>query len=113
MPSVELSDVEIVDMINNFVKTFKTYPRFEVLAYGRVENMIIKGNLLDIIANDYNYSIVDGKGNEFPVYYDGVNTHVLDCKNVELSNKKILKDYVVLRYDFFNETSEEIKKILN
>ena len=113
MPSVELSDVEIVNMINNFVKTFKTYPKFEVLAYGRVENMIIKGNLLDIIANDYNYSIVDNKNNEFPVYYDGVNTHILDCKKVELSNKKILKDYVVLRYDFFNETSDEIKKILN
>ena len=75
--------------------------------------MLIKGNILDIIANDYKYELVDEKDRHFPVYYDGVNTHILNHEKIDLKNKDILKDYVVLRYEFFDETSEEIKKMIN
>ncbi|MBQ6477687.1 MAG: U32 family peptidase [Bacilli bacterium] len=112
-PSVELNEAEVINLINNFVKTFKTYPRLEVLAYGRIENMIIKGNILNIIANDYSYSLIDNQNREFPVYYDGTCTHILNYQGVELKQKKILKDYVVLRYDFYKESTDEIKNILN
>ena len=111
--SAELDSKEIINLINNYINTFKVYPRFEVLAYGRIENMLIKGNILDIIANDYKYELVDEKDRHFPVYYDGVNTHILNHEKIDLKNKDILKDYVVLRYEFFDETSEEIKKMIN
>lgn len=111
--SAELDSKEIINLINNYINTFKVYPRFEVLAYGRIENMLIKGNILDIVANDYKYELVDEKDRHFPVYYDGVNTHILNHEKIDLKNKDILKDYVVLRYEFFDETSEEIKKMIN
>ncbi len=109
--SVELSEQEIINLINNYINTFKVYPRFEVLVYGRIENMIIKGNILDIVANDYNYDLRDEKGNAFPVYYDGENTHVLNYEPVNIQNRKLLSDYVSLRYDFYTETEDEIKRI--
>lgn len=109
--SVELSEQEVIDLINNYINTFKVYPRFEVLVYGRIENMFIKGNILDIVANDYNYTLRDEKGNSFPVYFDGENTHVLNYEPINFKNKKLLSDYVTLRYDFYNETESEIKNI--
>ena len=112
-PSVELNNNEIIELINNYIKTFKQYPRFEVLAYGRVENMLIKGNILDIVANDYKYYLTDKDGRKFPVYFDGENTHVLNHKNVEGIDTNTLKDYVVLRYDFYDESDKEIKRLFN
>ena len=112
-PSPELSSEELIALINNYINTFKVYPRFEVLAYGRVENMLIKGNILNIVANDYKYELVDDKDRHFPVFYDGENTHVLNYEKVDLKNKDILKDYVVLRYEFFDETTDKIKNMLN
>ena len=111
--SVELTNNEIIDLINNYINTFKQYPRFEVLVYGRVENMIIKGNILDIVANDYKYYLVDKDKRKFPVYFDGENTHILDSKNVEGIDTTTLKDYVVLRYDFYDENDKEIKRLFN
>ena len=52
MNVLELSEQEVIDLINNYINTFKAYPKFEVLVYGRIENMFIKGNVLDIVAND-------------------------------------------------------------
>ena len=112
-PSVELTSNEIIELINNYINTFKQYPRFEVLVHGRVENMIIKGNILDIVANDYKYFLVDKDERKFPVYFDGENTHVLDYKNIEGIDTKTLKDYVVLRYDFYDESDKEIKRLFN
>ena len=112
-PSVELNNNEIIELINNYIKTFKQYPRFEVLAYGRVENMLIKGNILDIVANDYKYYLTDKDGRKFPVYFDGENTHVLNYKSVEGIDTNTLKDYVVLRYDFYDESDKEIKRLFN
>ncbi len=112
-PSVELNNDEIIKLINNYISTFKQYPRFEVVVYGRVENMLIKGNILDIVANDYKYYLSDKEGRKFPVYFDGENTHVLDYKNIEGINKEVLKNYVVLRYDFYDENDKEIKRLFN
>ncbi|MBQ6539308.1 MAG: U32 family peptidase [Bacilli bacterium] len=109
--SVELNEQEIINLINNYINTFKVYPRFEVLVYGRVENMFIKGNILDIVANDYNYTLKDEKDNSFPVYFDGENTHILNYEPINIQNKKLLSDYVTLRYDFYNESEAEMKSI--
>ena len=112
-PSVELSEDEIINMINKYISTFKQYPRFEVLVYGRVENMVIKGNILDIVSNDINYYIKDPKGRKFPVYFDGINTHIYNHEKIDFKKKDLIKDYVTLRYDFYEETTKEIKKIFN
>ena len=111
--SPELTETEIINLINSYINTFKKYPRFEVLVYGRIENMFIKGNILDIVANDYNYTLKDEKGNSFPVYFDGENTHVLNYEPIDFQNKKLLSDYVTLRYDFYKESEQEVKRIAN
>ena len=104
--SVELTGEEIINFINTYAKTFNTYPNIEVLAYGRVENMIIKGNILNLKENDMTYSLIDPKGNSFPAYFDGRLTHILNHENKQLSNIDIIKKYATIRLDFFNEDSK-------
>ena len=110
--SQELTTDEIVDFINTYAKTFNKYPRIEVFVYGRVENMLIKGNILNIAKNDKTYELVDINKRKFPVYFDGYQTHVM---NYELTNKEDLKDlkeYITYRFKFIKEKPEEIEKII-
>ena len=46
------------------------------------------------------------------MYYDGINTHVLNFKyvNTKLSGK--FKNKVLTRLDFYNETFEEVCSII-
>ena len=106
--SVELNE----DEINSFVDLYKEKfgnNKFEVLIYGKVENMIIKGNILDIDKSMNTYELEDFKQRRFPVFYDGVNTHIL---NYETKNIRRINN-CILRYDFYNEDSSKIKKIVN
>ena len=109
--SVELTEDEIINFINSYVKTFNVYPNIEVLAYGRVENMIIKGNILELKENDMTYTLVDQKEKEFPVYYDGRLTHILNSENKDL-NVEVIKKYATIRIDLFNEDNKETQLII-
>lgn len=111
--SVELTEDEMLEFINKYKEKFNTYPNIEVLNYGLIENMIIKDNILNISEYDHNYELYDIKNRYFPVYYDGMNTHILNFKQKENLVSKHLKDKVTLRYDFYKENSLEISKILN
>lgn len=110
--SVELSKEEIIDFINTYYHRFNQYPRIEVLSHGLIENMIIKDNILFLPENNYSYSLIDINKRKFPVYYDGINTHVLNFKyvNTKLSDK--FKNKVLTRLDFYNETFEEVCSII-
>lgn len=99
--SVELSEEELLEFIDLYNDKFgKT--TFEILVYGRVENMIIKGNILNINKNDYTYYLIDFKNRRFPVYYDGVNTHILNWENKNIDTNKFINK-CILRYDFYDE----------
>ena len=105
--SVELSEEEI----DNFIKLYNNkfgYAPFEVLGYGRVENMIIKGNILNISTDISKYKLKDFKNRLFPVFYDGINTHILNYENFERNNLK----NCIIRLDFYDESYEEIIKII-
>ena len=84
------------------------YAPFEVLGYGRVENMIIKGNILNISTDISKYKLKDFKNRLFPVFYDGINTHILNYENFERNNLK----NCIIRLDFYDESYEEIIKII-
>ena len=106
--SVELNSDEIFDFISKYKEVIGE-DIFEVLVYGRVENMIIKGNILDIDSNNYSYSLIDKRDRVFPVYYDGINTHILNYeKKDNLFDVKC--DY---RFDFYEEKQQEVEDILN
>lgn len=109
--SVELTEEEIINFINTYVKTFNVYPNIEVLVYGKVENMIIKGNILELKENDMSYTLVDQKSNEFPTFYDGRLTHILNYENKDL-NFEVLKKYATLRIDLFDEDNKETQVII-
>lgn len=109
--SVELTDQEIINFINTYIKYFKKYPSIEVIGYGRYENMLIKGNILNIKENDYQYTLINSNNLEFPVYFDGVNTHILNYERKELNNLEIIKKYANVRIDFENEDEKEIEKL--
>ncbi len=104
--SVELSNEDINQFINLFRDKFGSMD-FEVLSYGRVENMIIKGNILGLDSNSYDYYLVDSRSRKFPVYYDGILTHVL--------NHEIVSNTCNCgkRYDFYDEKEKDIIKIVN
>ena len=104
--SVELSEEELFEFINLYNEKFGK-SNFDILVYGRVENMIIKGNILNIESGYNNYSLVDFKDRKFPVYYDGVNTHILNYedKNIDISKFTGLCN---LRYDLYDEDMDKV-----
>ena len=110
--SVELTEQEMINFLADFYQKFNFYPNVEVLNYGLIENMIIKGNILNLETNDYNYELLDLKNRSFKTYYDNKNTHVLNYKTKEEITDKKLLNQVSLRFDFYNESPSVIKDIL-
>ena len=108
--SVELEDYELEEFINLYKEKFGNC-NFEILVYGRVENMIIKGNILGIENNNKKYSLIDSKNREFPVYYDGINTHIMNWEHKKLDTKNLVNK-CNFRYDFYEEDSSDIEKIV-
>lgn len=106
--SLELTEDEIIELYNDYVNLFKEKPNLEVLVYGKPENMIIKGNILELPVNDYNYELIDTKNRKFDIYYDGEKTHILNYESRNLDITK-LRDIVSIRYNFYKENEIEIK----
>ena len=101
--SVELNSDEIKNLYNNFIDKFRFFPPLEILVYGRVENMIIKGNILNLDKN-YNYDLIDKRKRCFKVYYKNNLTHILNYEKRNTSYKfKFIK-----RLDFYDEDESEI-----
>lgn len=111
--SVELTPNDIFKFVKEFKSKFNFTPNFEVLSYGLIENMIIKGDILNIPQNNYEYELIDTKNRIFPVYYDGTNTHILNYKCVNSEEIEYLKNICFLRLDFYKESSASIKSIVN
>ena len=107
--SVELSEYELLTFMKLFKEKFGTC-KFEVLKYGRVENMIIKGNILNLDINKFDYKLEDFKNRLFPVYYDGINTHILNYEMVNLGLQDVMNCY--FRYDFYDEGVINFNNIL-
>ena len=104
--SVELKEDEIKDFIKLYKEKFGE-SSFEVFTYGRVENMIIKGNILDL-DNKLTYNLKDIKNRLFKVYYDNTNTHILNYQEHRLS--KI--NNCIKRLDFYDEDEKTISEIV-
>ena len=111
--SVELTENEIINLISKYKNTFHKEPNIEIVGYGRVENMLIKGNILLLEKNKYYNKIIDHKKRKFPIFYDGINTHILNYKNVILDNEAFFKKCSTIRLIFFDEDEDEVKKIVN
>lgn len=109
--SVELTEYEISKLMESYESKFNQTPNIEVLVYGRVENMLIKGNILSIENETYN--LIDFKNRVFPVYFDGVNTHILNYENLQLIDSTILRTIPNIRLNFFNESPSEVISIVN
>ena len=99
--SVELSEDELLEFIKLYEEKFGSYD-FEILVYGRIENMIIKGNILNIEEGYNNYTLIDFKERKFPVYYDGINTHILNYENKIVDTSRF-NGICSLRYDLYDE----------
>lgn len=110
--SCELSQINYEEFINEFYSKFKTWPNIDIICYGRVENMLIKNNILNINKDDFSYNLIDIKKRKFPVYFDGINTHIMNYENKKISIDKKLKNKVNIRFLFYNESIEEIKNIV-
>ena len=110
--SVELSQLEIEQFIRLYESTFKEKSTFQMLCYGTVENMIIKGNILNINKDDFDYRLTDIKSRVFPIFYDGVLTHVMNFEQRREKLSSYLKENIQIRLDFYQETKDEVYSII-
>ena len=110
--SVELSQLEIEQFIRLYESTFKEKSTFQMLCYGTVENMIIKGNILNINKDDLDYRLTDIKSRVFPIFYDGVLTHVMNFEQRREKLSPYLKENIQIRLDFHQETKDEVYSII-
>lgn len=110
--SVELSVSEILDFFHRFENAFGVRPNVEIVGYGRVEDMIIKDNILNLKEDCYEYSLVDLRERKFPVYYSQGKTTILNYQTQPISELVSLKDFVSIRYQFFKETKDELISIV-
>ena len=105
--SVELNCNEINNLYNKFIDKFDFTPPLEILVYGRVENMIIKQNILSLDKN-YKYDLIDKRKRCFKVFYKNNLTHIL---NYEKRNN-IYSFNHIKRLDFYDESKEDIINIV-
>lgn len=97
--SVELTDDEINNLIENFYDTFGFYPNVEVVCCDKIELMRIKGNVLNI-DEEIGYYLLDNKKRKFDVLFDGEFTHVFNYEVTTRGNiKKCNKRY---NFKYFN-----------
>lgn len=107
--SAELSCEDIVSFQKLYFQKFG-FASFEIIAFGRVTNMIIKDNILNLKLYE-KYNLVDSKTRKFPVYYDGRLTHILNWEKVD--NLLLKSQFAgLLRFDFFEESVDDIVKII-
>ena len=107
--SVELSKEEVNSFIDEYNSKFGIIP-FELMVYGRICNMKIKGNILGIDDSFSKYSLIDYKNREFPVYYDGRLTYIFNYELRDFSYS--IGNKCSLRIDFYNEDSSQVKKVV-
>ena len=96
----------------------------EIIVYGRIELMITKYCMLNMILNNDNkkcglckeneYSIKDEKGRIYPVRHENCLTVIYDFKNIDLSSElyKIRKKFNNIRLDFLDENYDEVDNII-
>lgn len=107
--SVELTEEELTQLVESFKTNFKEEIIPEILVYGKVENMYIKGNILNIDDSLYKYKLKDIKDRYFDVYLDNGNTTIL---NFEEKTTNSLNFKYQKRFDFYDESSTMIKEIV-
>ncbi len=108
--SIELDSNEQIEIIKALKDKFKIDINPEILVYGRCENMIIKGNILNITNDKYRYSLLDLRKREFKVYFENNKTYILDSKTQSVNIKS---PSVIKRFDFYDEDDKTIEKIVN
>ena len=110
--SVELSSSEVNNFVDLFYHTFGCFPNVEVVRYGAVEVMVIKDNILDLKENVFSYYLKDLHQRLFPVYFNGVQTIILNYNTQpKLDFHSLCKD-VSVRYQFYQENENEIFEIV-
>lgn len=108
--SAELTEEECHSFVNLYTQKFGECS-FIVLAYGRVENMIIRGNILNLKESNNTYQLMDSRKRYFPLYYDGRLTHILHSEKRNYFANSFDRRFI-LRYDFYEETKDEVISIL-
>lgn len=107
--SVELKENEIKRMAQNFKKIFLCALPLEVVVYGRICNMVIKGNFLHL--NDVSkYRLIDYKKRCFPIFYQNERTYILNSF-ISYYTYPFNFSYIK-RFDFYDETREEIIQVV-
>ena len=119
-PSIELSTDEYINLSKEYFNNFNEYPPLEFVAYTTPELMISKYCPLKIHNQcgkcHLNNYILKDDYDEFILYTDNkCQMHLLANKKLNKIKdiNKIIKYSSTIRIEFYNESIEEIKKIID
>ena len=119
-PSIELSTKEYISLAENYFDSFNLYPNLEFVAYSTVELMVSKYCPLKVHNQcgkcHQNKYIIKDDYDEFNLYTDkNCYMHLLTSKKLNKIKDipKIKKYTTKIRLEFYNESNEEIKKIID
>lgn len=109
-----------LENISNEISKYNT----ELIVYGRIELMISKYCMLNMLLNKdekkctickkNNYYLKDMKGKTYPISHEGHLMVIYDCKNIDLINKiGDIKDKINnFRINLFDENYQETKELI-
>ncbi|MBR3211112.1 MAG: U32 family peptidase [Bacilli bacterium] len=106
--SCELSVSEVSSFVKDYHKIFGCGD-IEYPVYGRMENMIIKGNILNIEEHQFSYQLKDIRNHLYPVFFDGSYTYIYHYENRKILDPSLDVNKLFIFYD---EKKEEIQSLL-
>ncbi len=119
-PSIELSTNEFINLYNNFKKEYNEEPQLEFVAYSNPELMISKYCPLRVFNQcskcKNNIYELNDEYEDFLLYTDNkCQMHLLSKDKLnKIKDISLIKNYSKrIRLEFFNESNEEIKKIID
>ena len=124
--SIELSTIEVKDLIESFKEKYKTIPNVEVLIYGYPELMIMKycplntllkkDNTSCSICKNKNFYLKDKNNEKYKIYNVNCLNYIMGCKPINNINKIIEYQKMGInnfRIDLLDEKKEEVLAIFS
>ncbi len=121
--SVELKKEEVGELLTSFKQEYDFIPPTEVIVYGRIELMIMKHCLVSTLLKEkpcslckkHKYSLEDRNQKRYPLQMECPYTHIFHhevVNHLEDISYYIDKGVSTFRIELFDETEEEIKKLV-
>ena len=105
--SPELTPAEMAQLVTDYQKVFHVLPNVEVIIYGRIELMLLKHELAS-----KNALLKDRNQELYPFLVEHENTRIFSYRPLDYRKELSYFTNISWRIDLFDESKEEISKLL-